>query len=231
MKTRPVWIVAFVLLWIASSSCAAKPRVFVVYDNPGTLTADDRVYWENLVIGSVGDLERNPGGRTVVPLRIKEDFRPAVTDRSRFVIEADPLTPGRQSVKMVQAGSGGAPLPEGAVVPGSTRSSLLQEKGGSELEGWSKLLQELIDRIDEEIRRLSPKDWLKDLERQIDLWIQLLESSSQEARRYFKKEVLPQIERVLEDALRRLKELGKEKEGKSLEKKFEELKRTLDSRT
>lgn len=231
MKTKPAWIVALALLCIAASSCAAKPRVFVVYDTPGTLTADDRVYWENLVIGSVGGLEGNPGGRTVVPLRIKEDFRPAVTDRSRFVIEPDPLKPGRQSVKMVQAGSGGVPLPEGAVVTGSTPSSLRKEKGGSEVPVWSKLLQDLIDHIDEEIRRLSPNDWLKELERQIDLWTGLLESSSQEARRYFKKEVLPQMERVLEDALRRLKELGKEKEGKSLEQKFEEMKRTLDSRT
>jgi hypothetical protein len=84
MKTKPAWIVAFVLLWIASSSCAAKPRVFVVYDNPGTLTADDRVYWENLVIGSVGDLEKNPGGRGAAHGGFLNGY-----GQERFVIEAD----------------------------------------------------------------------------------------------------------------------------------------------
>jgi len=228
MKTKPAWFMGFILLWMVTTSCASKPRVFVVYDNPGALAADDRVYWENLVIGSVGDLERNPGGRTVVPLRIKDDFRPAVTDKSRFVIEPDPRSAGRQSVKMVQTGSGGAPLPEGAVVQGSTSFSLRQEKGGPELQGWAKALQDLIDRFDREVRRFSDEEWLKDLERQINAWIGMVQTSSQEARRVF-KEVLPKIQQLIEDALRRLRELGNEKEARALEEKFEELKRTLDS--
>ena len=228
MRTKLAWTLGLLVLWIAGTSCAAKPRVFVVYNDPGALGTDDRVYWENLVIGSVGDLEKNPGGRTVVPLRIKEDFRPAVTDRSRFVVEPDPNSPGRQSVKMLQLGSGGAPLPEGAVVQGSTSYSLLKEKGRSDMQGLPRVLQDAFDRLDQEIGRLSDKEWLNDLQRQIDVWIAIVQASSQEVRRVL-KEVLPKIQQVIEDAVRRLRELGNEKEARALQQKLEELKRALNS--
>ncbi len=228
MKTRTGWVIVFILLCIAASSCASKPRVFVAYDSPGALSAGDRVYWENLVIGSVGEVEKNAAGRAVVPLLIKGDFRPAVTDRSRFVVEPDPQSPGRSSVKMVQLSPGGVSLPEGAVVQGSTSFSLLQEKGKSGT-GLPKVIQDLVDRLNQEVRSLPEQQWLKDLERQIDAWIALLQVSGEQVRRYV-KEVLPQIQQIIEEALQRLRKLGREQERKSLEQKFEELKRTLDSK-
>ena len=150
-----------------------------------------------------------------------------LTDQSRFLIEADPFKPGNQSVRMVQLSPEGNPLPNGAVVEGSTSSSLMMEKGSRELQGWSKFLQEAIDRFQKEIRRFSEKEGQEELERQMDEWTRELERSSEELRRYFQKEVLPQLEQAVQDLLRRLRELGKD--GRSLEEKLKQLKRTLDS--
>ena len=72
------------------------------------------------------------------------------------------------------------------------------------------------------------KEWLNDLQRQIDVWIAIVQASSQEVRRVL-KEVLPKIQQVIEDAVRRLRELGNEKEARALQQKLEELKRALDS--
>ena len=132
-----------------------------------------------------------------------------LTDQSRFLIVPDPFKPGNQSVRMAQLSPKGNPLPDGAVVEGSTSFSLMMEQGSRELQGWSKFLHDVINRLQKEIRRLSEKEWQEELERQLERWTRELERSSEDVRRYFQKEVLPQIERAVRDLLRRLKELEK----------------------
>jgi hypothetical protein len=227
MHTNVICFLTFLFISVLGG-CASHPRLTVMYDRPEGLKPDDRVLWENQVIGSVGTLEAGPKGKTLVPLHIKKDFRPLLTDQSRFLIEPDPFKPGNQSVRMTQLSPKGNPLPDGAVVEGSTSFSLMMEEGSRELQGWSNLLLNAIDLLQKGIRRLSEKEWQEELERQMEGWTRELERSSEEARRYFQKEVLPQIEQAVRDLLGRLKEL--EKDGQSLEEKLERLKRTLDSR-
>ncbi|MDI6754227.1 MAG: hypothetical protein QME78_07510 [Thermodesulfobacteriota bacterium] len=86
-----------------------------------------------------------------------------------------------------------------------------------------------LDRLEKEIRRFSEEEWRKDLERQLEGWSRELERSGDEVRRYFQQKIFPRLEQAVRDLLRRLKELGKEKDGKSLEEKLEQLKRTLHS--
>jgi hypothetical protein len=221
-------------LWVAIClvgllSCATPHKVMVLYDRPGTLKPGDRVIWENQVIGSVGDFQANPSGKTVVPLQVKPDFRQALTDQSRFLIQSDPDRPGNQSVKMVLLASGGKPLPEGAVVEGSTTVSYLIEKGSREAQAFPKLLQDGLDLLAKELGRLSDGEWQKDLERQIDAWTRELQKSGEETRRYFQREVLPKLEKAIQDLLQHLRNLGRELDGKPLEEKLEKLKRTLQS--
>jgi hypothetical protein len=198
-----------------------------MYDRPGALKPGDYVVWENQVIGTVGGFRANPEGKTVVPLQIKPDFRQALTDQSRFSIQADPDRPGNQSVRMVLLSSTGKPLPDGAVVEGSTTFSILLEKGNRGLQGIPQILQDALDRLGGEFRRLSDREWQKELESQLDTWTRELKRSGEETRRYFQKEVLPQLERAVQHLLRRLKELGKEADVKSLEEKLEKLKQSL----
>jgi len=217
------------LFLVGLLSCATPHKVMVLYDRPGTLKPGDRVIWENQFIGSVGDFQANPSGKTVVPLRVKPDFRQALTDQSRFLIQSDPDRPGNQSVKMVVLASGGKPLPDGAVVEGSTTFSYLLEKGSRDAQAFPRLLQDGLDRLVKELGRLSDREWQKELERQIDAWTRELQKSGEETRRYFQREVPPKLEKAIQDFLRRLKELGRELDGKPLEEKWEKLKRTLQS--
>lgn len=229
MERRSISFLSLVLFFILLSSCAGHHRVLVLYDRTDGLKPGDRVYSENQVIGSVGTFEGNPKGKTVVPLRINPDFRQTVTDQSRFIIQADPRQPGSQSVKMGLLAPGGKPLGDGATVEGSTNLYFMFEKGAQGIQSGSKLLGEAIGRLEREMKRLSEKEWQTELEGQIDRWTQELKGAGEDMRRYFQKEVLPRLEKVVQDVLRRLKELGKEKDGKSLEEKFEQLKRTLYS--
>ena len=226
MRARLVPLLLMAILGVIWG-CAGPHKIMVLYDRPGALQPGDRVVWENQVIGTVGDFRANPAGKTVVPLQIKPDFRQALTDQSRFSIQADPDRPGNQSVRMVLLSSTGKPLPDGAVVEGSTTFSILLEKGSRGLQGIPQILQDAVDRLGEDFRRLSDREWQKELESQLDTWTRELKRSGEETRRYFQKEVLPQLERAVQDLLRRLRELGKEADVKSLEEKLEKLKQTL----
>ena len=226
VRKTSYFLLAMILL-LGVASCATQHKVMVLYDRPGSLKPGDRVIWENQTIGSVGDFQANPSGKTVVPLQVKPDFREALTDQSRFLIQADPDRPGSQMVRMVLLSSGGKPLPDGAVVEGSTSFSLMIERGSRGIQGIPQFLQDALDRLSREVGRLSDREWQKELERQLDSWTRELKKAGEDTRRYFQKEVLPKLEHAVQDLLRRLKELGKEEDGKVLEEKLERLKRTL----
>ena len=217
------------IILLALTSCASPHKVMVMYDRPGSLKPGDRVIWENQTIGSVGDFQANPSGKTVVPLQVKPDFREALTDRSRFLIQADPDRSGSQMVKMVLLSPGGKPLPDGAVVEGSTSFSLMIERGSRGIQGIPQFLQDALDRLSKEVGRLSDREWQKELESQLDSWDRELKKAGEDTRRYFQKEVLPKLEQAVQDLVRRLKDLGKEKDGEILEEKLDQLKRTLSS--
>jgi hypothetical protein len=227
MKRRVSLLMIFLGSAIFFLSCSVSHRVVVVYDQADGLETGDRVYWEDRVIGRVETLEKNPQAGIHVPLEIKKDFSPMVTNQSRFLIQTDPLRAGHQAVEMVQLAAGGQPLPNGAVVEGSTSFSLLVEKGSREIQGWASLFQDHMSGLEKEMSRLSEREWQKKLEGQMEEWARELERSSQEVRRYFKEEILPQLEEAVQDLLRRLKELEKEEEGRPLERELDHLKRTL----
>ncbi len=225
-KASCLWL-SIILLVLAS--CATSHKIMVMYDRPGSLKSGDRVIWENQTIGSVGDFQLNPSGKTVVPLLVKPDFRQALTDQSRFLIQPDPGRPGSQSIKMVHVASGGKVLPDGAVVEGSTTFSLMTERGTRGIQGIPQILQDAMDRLSKELGRLSDREWQKELESQLDTWTRDLKKSGEDTRLYFQKEVLPKLEEDLQDLLRRLKDMGNEKDGKILEEKLGQLKRTLQN--
>jgi hypothetical protein len=226
MKTS-YFLLPIILLGL--TSCATPHKVMVLYDRPGSLKPGDRVIWENQTIGSVGDFQANPSGKTVVPLQVKPDFREALTDQSRFLIQSDPDRPGSQMIKMVLLASGGKVLPDGAVVEGSTTFSLMIERGSRGIQGIPQVLQDALDRLSKELSRLSDREWQKELESQLDSWTRELKKSGEDTRRYFEKEVLPKLEQAVQDLVRRLRDLGKENDGKILEEKLDQLKRTLSN--
>ena len=123
----------------------------------------------------------------------------------------------------------GKPLPDGAGVEGSTSFSLMVERGSRGIQGIPQVLQDALDRLSKELGRLSDRQWQKELESQLDSWTRQLKKAGEDTRHFFEKEVLPKLEQSVQDLLQRLKELGKEKDGKILQEKLERLKRTLQN--
>jgi len=225
MERKSIWVFAVILISFLVLGCSARPRVLILYDNPLGLKPGDRVLFDNQVIGSVGDFDANLKGETTVPLFIKKPYRTKVTDKSRFVIELDPLKTGSQSVRMVQLSPGGNPLPDEAVVVGSSSLPLTTEEGNGGLTG---ALQDILKSLGKQISGLPVEQWKKELERLLDLLNQQIAKGTEEARRRFQKEILPQVEQAVQDLLRQLKKLGKEDEGKTLERKLDQLERTVN---
>jgi hypothetical protein len=224
MGRKSIWVFAVILISILVLACSARPRVLVLYDNPQGLKPGDRVLFDSQVIGSVGDFDANPKGETTVPLYINKPYRSKVTDKSRFVIEDDPLKTGSQSVRMVQLSPGGNPLPDEAVVVGSNPLGLTMEKGSS---GFADALEDILKGLEKQISDLPVEQWKKELERQLDFLNQQVAKGTEEARRAFRKEILPRVEQAVQELLRQLKKLGKEDEGKTLERKLDQLERTV----
>jgi ABC-type transporter Mla subunit MlaD len=218
------------LIYALVFACVGSFKLTVFYDHTQDLKTNDRVMWQEQTIGKVQSVTRNPQDRFAVELRIKRDFSQMATDQSRFLIRADPQRQGQQSVQMIQLTEGGKPLPDGAEVEGSTQLSLQFERGARGLKTWSELLQQELERWQKELNELPETDWYKDLERQMDYWVQELEQTGQETRRYFREEVLPRLEEAVRELQRRLRELGKRKDAEILEIKLEQLRQISSSR-
>lgn len=228
MRRALIPLGSLVLLFILLSSCASPHRVFVRFDRTQGLNPGDPIYWEDQVIGTVGAFEENPKGDTVVLLRIHPDFRQRVTEKSRFLIQSDPKRPGCQAVKMALLAAGGKPLPDGATVQGSTATSFLLESASQEIHAWLQTLREALDRWEKGMKDFSERQWQKELEAQIENWTRELKAAGEDLRRHFRNEILPRLEKAVRDLLRRLRELGREEEGISLTKKWEQLQRVLE---
>jgi hypothetical protein len=223
-RKRFFWVLSLLLFCGWMMGCSSPLRMTVLYDRAEGLKPGDRVFWKDQTIGTVEKIEVNSQGRYSVRLRIQQDFRRMLTDQSRFILQADPLHPRNRSVEMIRLAPGGEPLSDGDSIEGSSTISVLLEQGQNELESWSKLFQEGLERLEKEIDQLPERELFKDLERQMENWTRELERSGEEIRRYFRDEVLPQLEESMRELRRRFPEREEEKDLKALEKKLEQMK-------
>jgi hypothetical protein len=225
MKKLLYWCLpTFTACWVLLA-CVGSLQFTVFYDGDEGLKQEDPVLWNQQKIGNVHSVKKNPQGRLAVGLKIARDFREKVTDESRFLIQADPQHYWQKHIEMVNLEEGGDPLPNGAKVEGSTYLSLQAERGSRGLAAWSQLLLQELERWQKELKQLPEEEWYKELERQMDYWLNEMAQAGVETRRYFRKEVLPRLEEAVQELKRRLRELHKDKDADILEIKLEELKR------
>ena len=225
MQRNRLWLLFLLFLCGLVPACLGNLRLTVLYDQTEELKAGDRVIWQEQTIGVVQNVEADATGRVAAQLQIKGDFREKVTDESRFLIQADPQNYWQKHIEMVNLAEGGEPLPNGAEVEGSTYLSIQVERGSRGLAAWSTLLRQEIERWQKELDQLPEEEWYKELERQMDYWLNEMGQARVETRRYFREEVLPRLEEAVRELEKRLKELGKKNEAEILKIKLEELKR------
>jgi hypothetical protein len=224
MQRYCLWVLSLLFLCGLALACRGNLHLTVLYDHDNELRAGDRVIWQEQTIGEVQNVEADATGGVAAQLQIKGDFREKVTDESRFLIQADPQHYWQKHIEMVSLAEGGNPLPNGAEVKGSTYLSLQLERGSRGLAAWSQLLVQELERWQKELKQLPEEEWYKELERQMDYWLNEMEQAGVETRRYFRKEVLPRLQKAVRELEKRLKELGKTNEAEILNIKLEELK-------
>ncbi len=224
MKKLLCWSLQTFMVCGVLLACISSLQFTVFYDRDEGLKQEDPVLWNQQEIGKVHSVKQNPQGRLAVGLEIGRDFREKVTEKSRFLIQADPQNYWQKHIEMVNLAEGGNPLPNGAEIEGSTYLSLQLERGSRGLAAWSTLLMQELERWQKELNELPEEEWYKDLERQLDYWLSEIGQAGVETRRYFKEEVLPRLEETVRELEKRLKELGKKNEAEILNIKLEELK-------
>jgi hypothetical protein len=224
MQRNRLWVLSLLFLCGLVLACRGNLHLTVLYDHDNELRAGDLVIWQGQTIGEVQNVEADATGRVAAQLQITGDFREKVTDQSRFLIQADPQHHWQKHIEMVNLAEGGNPLPHGAEVKGSTYLSLQLERGSRGLAAWSQLLLQELERWQKELNQLPEEEWYKELERQMDYWLNEMGQAGVETRRYIREEVLPHLQEAVRELQKRLKESGKKNEAEILNIKLEELK-------
>ena len=223
MKNNRLPILPLIFIYGVTAACVGGLQITVLYDRTDGLKQNDPVLWNQQRIGRVHSVKQNDEDRASVQLQIRKDFSDKVTDESRFVIQADAQRKGESFIKMVNLSERGNPLPAGTAVDGSTYFSLQVEKTQREFESWREKLEGELERLEEELGQLSQMESFKELEREMDYWLNKLGKAGDETREYFKKEVLPRLKEALGELKKRLRQLGKDKEVETLEVKLDKL--------
>ena len=223
MKNNRLPILPLIFIYGITAACVGGLQINVLYDRTDGLKQNDPVLWNQQKIGRVHSVKQNVQDRASVQLQIRKDFSDKVTDESRFVIQADPQRKGESFVKMVNLSEKGNPLPSGTAVEGSTYFSLQVEKTQRGFESWRDKLEGELERLEEGLGQLSLMESFKELEREMDYWLNKLGQAGAETREYFKKEVLPRLKEALGELKKRLRQLGKDKEVETLEVKLDKL--------
>lgn len=210
MQSR--WL-AVVALLLTCWGCEHDLNLTIRFDRVSGLEQTDPVIWDQNRIGTVDEVRYTAQGEYAVAVTVNERFRQAVTDRSRFLVGDAPQGNGRV-LEMIQSEEGGAPVPDGAVLEGTTRTQVLAET-------MHRGMEEFL----EDLRQIPESEAIRTLDRQLDALAEELKRSGEHLRDRIEKEILPQLERELEGLREWLRKRGREDEIDPLQEKLEELKR------
>jgi hypothetical protein len=224
MRNNRFSILPLIFVYVLAAACVGSLQLTVLYDRTEGLKQNDPVLWNEQKIGKVQSVKQNSPDRASVQLQIRKDFSDKVTDESRFLIQADPRRRGDSFVRMVNLSEKGNPLPTGTAVEGSTYLSLQLERTAKGLEAWREQLERELERWEKELSQLPERESYKELEREMDYWLNKLGQAGVDTREYFREEMLPRLEEALRELKKRLRQLGKEKEVETLEVKLDKLK-------
>ena len=195
----------------------------VRYNQIYGLAETGRVLFEDNQIGEVTRVFYDKDGHYIVDLRIKANFTNAVTEHSRFLIIDDPQKTDKKAIDVIQVRAGGRPLKDGALVEGSTRSSVLLGEMWKQFEAELDKLRQYFQDFLEDLRHLPESSQVKELEKELKGLAEEMRRAGNKTREKIQKEILPLIRKELERLKKKLKEDGRDQEVKPLEEQLNEL--------
>ncbi|MBC8418815.1 MAG: hypothetical protein ISR62_06810 [Desulfobacteraceae bacterium] len=189
------------------------------------LKQGDRVIFELNHIGTVTGTSYSQAGDYVAEVRIKQNFKKAATEHSRFFIVTDPADKANRAIEMIRIKKGGLPLEGGVTVEGATRFSALFGQMGEDLEKTITDLRKRFDHFSEDMKGLPESEEFKNLQKELDRLLEEMKRSGSAFREKMQKEILPRLQEELEKLKERLRKLGREKEVEPLEVQMEEMRK------
>jgi hypothetical protein len=219
-------IAVLLIISIISLGCEAKNLTLSIrYDYIDGLKSDDSVIFQTSRIGNVDEVTYTKNGDYLVKLTIHNAYAKAVTEHVRFYIDADPQYNGRSTVKMIRILKGGKPLPNNAIIKGSSKSSAIIESLGKDVERGVNIFRKEFNEFTEELKKVPDSEAYKRLENELDDLYEKMKHSGKEVREMIQNEILPRLQQELENLRKRLHEKGREDDLKPLEIKMKEIKK------
>lgn len=214
-----------ILIWaLFLSACASSTLDFKVrYQDASGLRKNDRVLFEGRHIGDVKDVKYTKEGDFLVDISIRREFANEATEYSRFYISSDPKRVERQAVHMVRIDDGGAPIQEDSIVAGTTKYAVLYGQFNAKLRDNLKKFKLQLNDFVESLMRLPESEQIKRLEQELDSLLAEMQYFSESEKNKLKNEILPRINQQIEELRRRLKEQGRKKDLKNVDRKMEQL--------
>ncbi len=195
------------------------------FDQIYGLKVGERIIFEQNEIGSVTGVVYEKDGTYLVDVEINDDFKNAVTGRSRFFIVKDPSHSNRKAIEVITVKGEGRPLEDGAVVQGSTRFSALLSKMEDDVTRNMENLKKTFRKLSEELKEIPEDEDIKRLQKDLDQLLEEMKRSGAAFREKVQKDLLPRLQEELERLKERLRELGREKEVEPLQTKMEEIRK------
>ncbi len=225
MKSRILLIItAICLLGCNQGGLKMKVR----FDDSGGLKNGDRVYHQEEVVGVVTEVIETDEKKYLAALTLKRATAARVTRQNRFYIDQDPKEGNRSAVVMVAGQSGGAPLENGDVIDGSSKSfgffHHLQEDA-------QKSLQDVMSQFDQfsrNLKKIPESEEFRQIEKDLKALVDKMVESGEAAKKTIQNEIIPELEKQLKTLKDRLKSLGRENEVEPLEVEVEKLRSNMN---
>lgn len=194
------WTCVLFLLFFVFPGCGEKAlNIKIEYDHINGLEQGDRIIFEGNHIGHVTNVFHTKGGRYLVGVSIKGNFKNAVTEHSRFSIVEDPKNIGNKAIEMSKIKPGGELLKEGETYNGSTRSSAFFEKTKEALEKSVEELRKQFEEFSDELKKLPENEDFKNFKKELDTLPDKIRKAGESARKKLEKDVLPRLKRDMEE--------------------------------
>jgi hypothetical protein len=223
MKRR---FLILLLLPLVLWGCEDVLKIKVRYDQIKGIEKGDGVIFEGNHIGAVTGVSYTAEGDYLAEVAIKKSFANAATEDSKFYIIDDPEKEDRKAIEVIQTKAGGTPLKNGAIVEGSTRSSILFGDLPEALEKGLEGFQEQLEGVFEGLSTIPESKEFKDLQEELESLGKQMSKSTGSAKKKLEKDVLPQLKEEIEKLREMMEKMGREKEVEPLEmqlKKMEEM--------
>jgi hypothetical protein len=201
-----------ILAWTFFACKEGVLKIGIQYDELQGLEKGARVLFEENDIGRVTGVSYDSKGYYLVDVAIKKDFSGAATEYAGFFVIQDPGDVGRKAVEIVHTRKGGTPLESGAMVRGSTKTSVFPGQAGAQLGEGLESLKKGFEQFADDLKSLPQSEEWKRLQAELARLVEEMKRAGSSAQEMIQEDLLPKLQEEMEELRERLHEFGGEDE-------------------